>query len=564
MIEIKVRNFRGCERADLVVSPICLIAGQNGAGKTSIVQAVAAILSGHAIPIRGMAKADAGALVRQGAGSAMADLTSPDGTCHVSWPDGIVSADGEPPSASRIAAGVDSIPDMPMADRARALSALLHADPTRDDLAAALVDVGIGASAATAALWKLVEDQGWDAAHEMRRTKGAEHKGAWRQVTGQQYGSRVAASWTPPDWADDLDGQTERELAAALDAAKRARHDAIAAAAADGARRGIIEDEAGRLTEREGAVAALTDSVGIIQAEIDALTRERDALPPPSDTAPPTIPCPHCGAPIVASKTLIGVELRRPAAGDAPRDPDELKRVRLRRATLDGSISNAETRVTQARAQLGRALAALENSRAAWAELQSLKPGGPTVDVADAEAAATAVSLAERRLAAFRAKSEADAIRDRITANEAVIGILAPDGLRARKLGRALYVFGARLADLCNAADWRVVSIGPDMAVSYGDRPYPLLSASEQYRARVAIQVAAAQVDGSGMVVIDAADILDAQTRNGLFRLLDDAGLPALVAMTLSRREQVPDLAAAEMGRSYWVERGIAEPVATF
>ena len=37
--------------------------------------------------------------------------------------------------------------------------------------------------------------------------------------------------------------------------------------------------------------------------------------------------------------------------------------------------------------------------------------------------------------------------------------------------------------------------------------------------------------------------------------------MPALVCMTLSRREQVPDLAAAELGTSYWIEGGVAQPL---
>ena len=65
-----------------------------------------------------------------------------------------------------------------------------------------------------------------------------------------------------------------------------------------------------------------------------------------------------------------------------------------------------------------------------------------------------------------------------------------------------------------------------------------------------------ARLDNSAMVVIDAADVLDGTTRSGLFALLEDSGLPALVCMTLTRREQVPDLAAAGLGQSYWLEGG--------
>ena len=92
-------------------------------------------------------------------------------------------------------------------------------------------------------------------------------------------------------------------------------------------------------------------------------------------------------------------------------------------------------------------------------------------------------------------------------------------------------------------------------------RPYALLSSSEQFRSRAALQLAMARLDQSSMVVIDGADILDAPARSGLFALLDEAGLPALVCMTLNRREQVPDLEAAGLGQSYWISGGVAQPL---
>jgi hypothetical protein len=88
-----------------------------------------------------------------------------------------------------------------------------------------------------------------------------------------------------------------------------------------------------------------------------------------------------------------------------------------------------------------------------------------------------------------------------------------------------------------------------------------LCSTSEQYRVRAVLQVAMADLDHSAMVVLDAADVLDGPTRSGLFALLVEASMPALVCMTLSRREQVPDLAAAELGASYWIEGGVAQPL---
>ena len=95
--------------------------------------------------------------------------------------------------------------------------------------------------------------------------------------------------------------------------------------------------------------------------------------------------------------------------------------------------------------------------------------------------------------------------------------------------------------------------VSADMAISRAGRPYELLSESAQFRVDVAIQVALAKLAGDPMVVIDRADVLDADGRNALFAGLLAAGVPALVAMTFSAKRVMPDMAAIG-GRSYWME----------
>jgi hypothetical protein len=119
-----------------------------------------------------------------------------------------------------------------------------------------------------------------------------------------------------------------------------------------------------------------------------------------------------------------------------------------------------------------------------------------------------------------------------------------------------------QLAPLAAAADWSPVTVDPDMAIAYGGRAHALLSTSEQYRVRAVLQLALARLDKSAMVVLDAADVLDGTTRSGLFQMLDQAGLPALVCMTLTRPAHVPDLAAAGLGASYWIEDGMCRALA--
>ena len=67
--------------------------------------------------------------------------------------------------------------------------------------------------------------------------------------------------------------------------------------------------------------------------------------------------------------------------------------------------------------------------------------------------------------------------------------------------------------------------------------------------------------DDSSAVIIDEADMLDNDGRNGLFAALGASELRALVCMTFNRRDQVPNLGAAGMGQAYWIKGGIAEKI---
>jgi hypothetical protein len=140
----------------------------------------------------------------------------------------------------------------------------------------------------------------------------------------------------------------------------------------------------------------------------------------------------------------------------------------------------------------------------------------------DTAAAKQGLERAQHRVAARRQKKEADDLHQKIAGNDALLDILAADGLRAKKLAHVLELFNlAQLGRLSRAAEWNLVTIDAEMNLAYGGRRYALLSTSEQYRVRAVLQLAMAQLDGSQMVVFDAADVLDGTTRSGLFAMLE-------------------------------------------
>jgi len=140
----------------------------------------------------------------------------------------------------------------------------------------------------------------------------------------------------------------------------------------------------------------------------------------------------------------------------------------------------------------------------------------------------------------------------------------APKPLKGRpgqKLPERLDPFNVTLRELALAAEWPIPWLTPEMDVLVLNRPQVLWSESEVYRTEVLLRLATAALDGSDLVIIDAADILDAQGRNGLASVLTMAGRPALVTATYNEPRFVPDLEAAGLGRSYWIEDGVARPL---
>ncbi len=565
MISMRLRDFRGCERADVECAPIALVAGRNAAGKSSLAQAAGAALYSETLPLAGLTKGSAGLLVKSGASAATVEIKSETGSTRIAWPACQGSAQGQPPHASDCAAGLASIASVPAKDRARVLGALLHADPTREDLAAALADVDLagaepGGDKVVEAVWQLIENQGWDGAHILRKEKGAELKGRWRQVTGANYGSRVAATWNPANWADledDFAWVSENDLAAAVARAKDVHEKAIAATAVSAAERETLTAAAGQV-DRHRQIFADAEAVDRSAAEQLTAAQTARARLPLAPAADPGLACPHCGEKVVVvvGDLADGWRLEKPNAVS----PTELHKRRQAIAEADGLLSRRVGDRAAARTALDTARRTLDEVLGAAARLQAM----PAADkkAGDVAAAKAALELAQRRWAAFQQKVQADDLYQKIAGNDLVLDILAGDGLRGKKLGRVLDVFNrTQLQELADAAGWAPVTVDAEMTLAYGGRPYALLSTSEQYRVRAVLQLAIARLDGSDMVVLDAADVLDGTTRSGLFAMLEEAGLPALVCMTLTRREQVPDLAAAGLGASYWLEDGVAYPL---
>lgn len=548
-MKIEIKNYRGVSDAALTMAPIALVAGTNGAGKSSVAQAVASALTKNPAPIAGIAKNAASKLLRDGTKRGKCTVGDDAGSVTANWPGASVSEDGQPPFASDIACGLVSLVDMKPKDAAALLISAIEALPTLENLQQALPKIG---AELLNQVWASIQADGWDNAHKRAQERGAKLKGAWEHVAGEKYGPAKADGWCHPRFAEDDRELTEQQLIDIVASLKAELEQAIANQAADAALTAQLQQRAAGLDEAKRQHSQAVDQLTAATDAHTEIQTQLAALPHP-EAAETLAECPHCkGHLVVVSRTVvkaptIGISAEEnQARSDAVQQKGaELDQSHLRVSEAQNAVAKLEYSVRDAEAA-ARQLAEIKEGQFTSEQIQQLRH-----DLAEAEA----------DLTAFRAEVSADNYHQQIQQNQKVIDALAPDGVRQQVLSEKMSKFNAALERLSAAASWPVVKIDAELSVTLGERPYILLSESEKYRARTVLQVALADLDGSDAVIVDAADILDRSGRNGLFKMLTASGLRALVCMTMNQVADVPDLSKAGLGASYWLGDSILAPL---
>ncbi len=565
-IEVKVTNFRGCRSAKFVMpgNGIALIGGRNAAGKSSIAQAVAAGLTGNPIPVRDVAKAAAGQLVRSGSASgsvwvATDKITTADavgGSTEIAWPQAKVTTTGAPAWASDYAAGLSCVLKLDSKKRAAVLSEYLGAEPNREDYDRALKPLGLPTDLLNQ-LWHVIQQSGWDGAHSNCKEKGAKLKGQWEQITGDRYGSKKAENWLPQGWEPHLDGESEESLQEYVNDARQVLEAAIAAEAVDDSKRADLEEKANKIIGIKEELSSAADMEAEAQARAQKARERYNKMSDPTQRS--QMVCPECGTDL----RLKGGTLERAEALSA----DEVDRVHREWVDAREELEDLDCKVSAMIDARKIIESELEDAVKASSVLEELNRKAGTVNAPanDIETARKQVRAEEIRLRAWQQKTQADNRHLNISLNAQLVSALAPDGIRQQKLSETLGGANMELKKLSSTSGFGTVQIENDLTASLNGTPYGLLSKSERWRARVVIQLWMASVDGSDAAVIDGADVLaDRALRNGLIKMLQTTGIPSLVTMALPEADAprfgLPDLDTAGAGRSYWIENGELMP----
>lgn len=521
--KLEITNFQGLRHAALDVSaPVLLVAGHNGAGKSSLLDAISHAFTGK--PGRVAQKQHIGQLITEGAkkGEARVEWLDDAGevqACGVALPSGKGSPLADSPflpfvlDASRFAA-------LDAKDRRRVLFDLTGASASPAEVGKRLKAKGIDL-----ALFEKVKPllrSGFSAMVGQAKDYASEARGAWKAVTGENYGSEKANGWepeAPPVIVSEEELESARaelrataqdldEAQQTLGSSKRAHADAQARAS----RITALRETAALADRRRNKLA--TDEANQDEWSDKVMAAEAAASGEPAHQP---LTCPHCqGAVDLQAGQLVA---HQPPAKVA--DPEAAKRLEEFR----GYLASAQRAVANSQRDLDECLAAAEQIKALEAEsveapsAEAIANGEQAInELRQARDASRAklVALQEALEAATQREAsiaKAQAAHQDVVAWTGMADALSPAGIPAEILADAIGPVNELLQRLSGTAGWSPVQISADIDVTFGGRLYGLLSESERWRCDATLALAIATISGLRLVLLDRFDVLDIPAR---------------------------------------------------
>ena len=519
--------------AEVVHGAATEVVGRNAAGKTSAATALMACAAVEPNPRSVTAASIRKAYVRDGveASDAEAVLTTDD--ARYAWRPGSGTVTGPQSGAisSAAAVGLVSFTDRrPAKERAATLQEVLLPSEQEVEarIEAAVVEI-LGEHDARGAMNEL-RARGWAAAEAIYRDRAKAAKREWSTIANRAYGVRVADDWRPDGWLADLDGMTVQEAEAAKTAARDALASLHVVTAVSAERRAQVEQAVSelpagkkRLAEAEHAEHEAEERLDMVREHQKEKEKERHALASRAaalqrlDHSPQH--CPHCTGAVVVDAQGIVCAAREPSSEER----SELVTITARINELAGEIMSG---MDKAQDELREATREAQAIRGHVNQLTMLAEEANAPETTDADAQA----VADAEAAVDRAKEQELMVRAVVAANDAhatavrygaAATALGPRGPRGAMIEKGLSRMVAGMAVIADVAGWPVVSVNAQGQVTVGERPVELCSESEQWRAQAAMQLTVAALDGSGLVVLDRADLLDDDGRRGLSAALD-------------------------------------------
>jgi len=556
---------------------VVLVAGKNGAGKSSIAEGLRLALCAESVRV-GLKK-EYGQLVHRGAKAASITVER-DGCEPV-----VVSITGAGAVKHDDKVWQDSDPAMPFV-----LDAHRFAAADRDARSNLLFDVMDVATDAKAIEKRLLARDcapvlvtqfapilrtGFEYACKEAGKRVSEARGAWKAVTGENYGETKAKTWRadPGDWKTEdaahlhgLDGKLASLESSIADAQRR-----LGAAESEASREKQYGAKLAELREKAKEFAAHQDLVNRSEAQLAAVrTQLVDAKAAAGEAPPPkpkTCACPACGVELVHQPDGRLAEYQAPAP--VAHDPDAASTIpglaaafKTAEAVLARHVANrnaAERAATEAKLMEDNAPVKPADASSPESIRQTI--GSLSVQAQSVREEIRGLKLAHDQFeAADRKTKDARKHHADLCAWQKIAEALAPDGIPGELLAEALGPINERLAQSAADAGWMPVRIAEDMSITAAGTDYRLLSESEKWRTDAMICEAIAHLSELRICVLDRFDVLDGPGRSSALAWLDvlaDTGEVDTVLLLGTLKEVPPKLYASMQG--HWIERGVIE-----
>lgn len=561
---IAVSNYLGIKEFNFEPKQkVLLVAGFNGAGKSSMAEAIRHALLGDYSRVN--FKKDLYQFLNEDAAAGYSIINTTLGEFGVSLPSGDVAGESvllSPalPFCLTPEKFAGSIAD----DRRKALFSLMGIKVSADEilrrLAAKKADPDLVATI------RPYLSGGFKPAEKEAAENARDEKANWRAITGEAWGDKKADAWkaTIQDVPDmDADPKAIADLEAQLAAANSdlgglLEKRTAASKAVDAPQNANVEE----LRSKAAQFAQFQDDFNSAVDIEKLLNDQYNAIEIPSTHIENIVACPHCagvvkidgGKLVVYDQQSFNPELAE--AKTKERDAKELE--------LTAAI--AKTRVIKEKLAEADAAARALNAIESAAEVVA-QPDPASFDHAIAAKREEVKAINEhigslralqkeneeaaRQVKAAKDKTNSAAVINQVIKSWLLIAdALSPEGIQADLLSEALDPFNKELESIANNSGWMKVNVDESMNIYIDRQPYNLRSESERWRADAMIAAAFAKISGAGLIILDRFDVLDLASRSDLMVWLAKVELDQVIALGTMK---APLTANADFLESVWL-----------
>ncbi|QXG34005.1 AAA family ATPase [Pseudomonas viridiflava] len=569
---VYIENFQGLSNANLTMTaPITMVCGHNGAGKSSLKEAIGLALGESA---RVAKKGDYKMLITEGQKKGQIIIGHDGAASSITLPTG----KGERTDV----AGQEYLPYVLNPDAFaklddKAKRSLLFA-LTRSSAKPAVVAEKLLAKGADAKKVEAIKPlllSGFAAAQEQAKSNTSESRGAWKAITGEAYGTEKAEGWavTIPELAEGVAEVTTDDMKAAQ------TDQANAAIEIEKGNQylGGLNSQRSALTgfqKRKEDLEAVYLELNRRKAKLEATNADLEGWKVKVTTAEQQVTafngespcdCPSCGVKLKVIGNKVEVFKGKTA------DQAKLAAAKADLKTANDSLNlysrtqvNDQKAVTESE-QAGRDLEAMVANYPEAVTDEAIKKAEDAIQLMrnKRDAAAAKVEAIRERLdtIANAGKRSTDAAKHHQDVLDWILieKALAPDGIPGEILAGALKPINDSLKRLSTLAGWPVTAIGGDMAITAGGRAYVLLSESERWRCDALIGAAITIACGLKLIVLDRFDVLLPAVRGQLFGMLISLAKSGDIetAIVCGSLKEKPAKLPAEID-AVWITGGVA------